>query len=806
MTSATPGVASDLFHKHHVSALIGPACAYSLHGVGRMAAYWNIPIVTGLGDGGEFKNKTDFPTLTRFAYCQCRLRKVFGSVFRHFGWSDLVVIYDMDDIHSDVLGNTLKVGLRKGGYYPYMIQFYESRRGEIENILLDASRKARVMLLILPGDILRLFMLAAHGLGFPQSGDYVFMDVQLFDFPGKYWGNHRWWVVNMSEEQYNFTWCGREANSPSAALSGFQRCLVNFFVGAFHDAVIRYGLALNETLTLGDDVTEGRTVTRRMWDLTLQGVTGDVIIDDNGDRDTNFAIQDMNMTTGEFQIVAHYWGANPGYTPVEGRTIHWPGPLNRAPPNAPRCGFTGQAPVCQEEEGIPTYQVIIVSLLAVLVMGLIVAFLLYRRISWERDLRNMAWRIQLADIHFHSVRVGSLKVSRVELEDGDNDEDDAMTRQCFTQVGVYQGNSVAVKKTQLEKLDLTRKVLLEIKTMRDIHHDNLTRFVGACVEPGQIYVVTEYCAKGSLQDVLLNDSIKLDWTFRVSLLKDIAKGMAYLHQSPVHHHGNLRSSNCVVDRRFNLKVTDFGLPSFKRPQVVGGTDDDQHGKLEKLLWMAPEHLAKVRAAGYRVTGASQKGDVYSYGIILEEVTLRSLPFEICRGIMDVEDILDRVIKRQSPPFRPKVREGEAPQAVLTLMEQCWKDDPEMRPSFETVLKAIKAVTSGKDANLVEALITRLEEYASNLEDVVEERTKELIDEKKKSEMLLYQILPRSVAEQLKRGQQVVPEAYDSVTIYFSDIVGFTAMSAASTPMQVVEVLNDLYSEFDSIIDAHDVYK
>nr|KAG5686052.1 hypothetical protein BaRGS_028430 [Batillaria attramentaria] len=316
------GVASDLFHKHHVSALIGPACAYSLHGVGRLAAYWNIPIVTGLGDGGEFKNKTDFPTLTRFAYCQCRLRKVFGSVFRHFAWSDLVVIYDMDDIHSDVLGNTLKVGLRKGGYYPYMIQFYESRRGEIENILLDASRKARVLLLILPGDILRLFMLAAHGLGFPQSGDYVFMDVQLFDFPGKYWGNHRWWrgddnddhareaydallrislyqsegeewetfsrrVVNMSEEQYNFTFGSEE---------------VNFFVGAFHDAVIRYGLALNETLTLGDDVTEGRTVTRRMWDLTLQGVTGDVIIDDNGDRDTNFAIQDMNMTTGEFQL------------------------------------------------------------------------------------------------------------------------------------------------------------------------------------------------------------------------------------------------------------------------------------------------------------------------------------------------------------------------------------------------------------------------------------------------------------------------------------------------------------------------
>lgn len=50
--------------------------------------------------------------------------------------------------------------------------------------------------------------------------------------------------------------------------------------------------------------------------------------------------------------------------------------------------------------------------------------------------------------------------------------------------------------------------------------------------------------------------------------------------------------------------------------------------------------------------------------------------------------------------------------------------------------------SNRDVNLVDTLIKRLEEYASNLEDVVEERTLELIEEKKKSEMLLYQILPR----------------------------------------------------------------
>ncbi|XP_078694731.1 retinal guanylyl cyclase 2-like [Branchiostoma floridae x Branchiostoma belcheri] len=352
----------------------------------------------------------------------------------------------------------------------------------------------------------------------------------------------------------------------------------------------------------------------------------------------------------------------------------------------------------------------------------------------------------------------------------------------------------------LRDLGANSRVMKVLKQMRDLHSENLNPFMGCYTEPGNQGIVTEHCSRGSLEDLIRNEEMQLDWVVKQSLLTDLVRGMKYLHNSPIQVHGRLNSRNCLIDSRFVLKISDYGLPDLLATQKESRKEQKEtESRAKDLLWTAPELLRDpvLRKAG------TQKGDVYSFAIICQEIILRGPPF--CMLSLSAQEIIAKV-KKPPPLCRPSVTASSAPQDFINMMKQCWTELPDMRTDFNQLYEELKIINKGNKINIVDNMFKMLEQYSSNLEDMIQERTKALDEEKKKTEELLSQMLPSSVADNLKRGLPVKPEAFTETTIYFSDIVGFTTISAMSEPMQVVDLLNDLYTTFDDVIRNYDVYK
>ncbi|KAH8380698.1 hypothetical protein KR009_007840 [Drosophila setifemur] len=373
----------------------------------------------------------------------------------------------------------------------------------------------------------------------------------------------------------------------------------------------------------------------------------------------------------------------------------------------------------------------------------------------------------------------------------------------------YNGDLVQLKEVHMNGSAELRSKAMDLLVMaHGLRHENINPLMGWLSDPNRTAMVFDYCSRGSLQDVLIMDEIKLDWSFRLSLLTDLVRGMRYLHSSPLRVHGALTSRNCVVDARWVLKITDYGLSSFYESQGL----PPMPRNAKQLLWTAPELLRSMKQHQQqhhhqyqhgRVQLGTQPGDVYSFGIIMQEVVVRGEPY--CMLSLAPEDIIAK-IKKPPPLIRPSVSKGAAPPEAINIMRQCWAEQPDMRPDFNSVYERFKMLNHGRKVNFVDTMFQMLEKYSNNLEELIRERTEQLDIERKKTEQLLNRMLPSSVAEKLKMGLGVDPEEFSDVTIYFSDIVGFTTIAAHCSPVQVVDLLNDLYTIFDATINAYNVYK
>ena len=171
----------------------------------------------------------------------------------------------------------------------------------------------------------------------------------------------------------------------------------------------------------------------------------------------------------------------------------------------------------------------------------------------------------------------------------------------------------------------------EVAMLKTLCHPNIVQFIGACCDP--ICLITEYCHKGNLFDVLQNAPSSLEWSLVLKLATDAARGMAFLHaHKPVIIHRDLKSLNLLVSDRWTLKVSDFGLSRFKAASVMTG----QCGTYQ---WMAPEVIASqhynekaVRGGGEWVCRGGSGGGALAVALTLSRALDSSTPILLfCRS-------------------------------------------------------------------------------------------------------------------------------------------------------------------------------
>ncbi|XP_044015462.1 guanylate cyclase 32E-like isoform X2 [Aphidius gifuensis] len=838
-------VTADFWTKN-VSAYIGPqeTCVHE----GRMAAAFNLPMISYFCMHRETSNKAEFPTFARTKPSDTQISKSVASVLLAFNWTKITFVHinnsdtefnnKMLTVSTAILETCETFGIIVNHHKRWSESYHTERMiNPFHDIVESTYIETRIYVILGNYDEHMGLLMALDQKKLLDNGEYwvVGVDIEQYDKnrPDKYlhglleentnpsllraYESYFSIVGSATDYSDNFTNIINEYRkkppfnfiNPIENYGGVVQIVPETIY--LYDAVHLYAKSLLSALSEGRDPRDGRKMLAGLYGTHYRSAMGYLVyMDKNGDAEANYTLiaLENNPDKGHgLYPIGHFVGKEeitnlPKLRLV--KKISWP---DGAPPIAePFCGYHGEKCNCEIIGGIAG---------GFLLILMAIVLVLYRNWRYEQELDSLLWKVNYKDIQIkeekeETVQNDAIQKSNIkpvvrtsQVSLSSNPDADFRYSMIYTQIGFYRGRMFAIKNVRKKSIEITREMKKELKVMRDLRHDNLNAFVGACTDPPNICIVVEYCSRGSLKDIIENEDMKLDNMFMASLVGDVIRGMMFLHESVIKYHGNLTSSNCLVDSRWVVKIADFGLREFKRDAEC--KSEDILKKYQCLLYRAPE-LLRTRMDEPN-TREYQKSDVYSFSLVLYELHGRHGPFGVTQ--LTSSEILKRII--DSGPdidlFRPPLDQLEnCFDFVRDCLVECWSEDPENRPDFKIIRNKLRPLRKGMKPNIFDNMMAMMEKYANNLEALVDERTDQLNEEKKKTDALLYEMLPRFVAEQLKRGHKVEAECFDCVTIYFSDIVGFTSMSAESTPLQVVDFLNDLYTCFDSTIENYDVYK
>uniref|UniRef100_A0A7S0MUX4 guanylate cyclase n=1 Tax=Pyramimonas obovata TaxID=1411642 RepID=A0A7S0MUX4_9CHLO len=321
----------------------------------------------------------------------------------------------------------------------------------------------------------------------------------------------------------------------------------------------------------------------------------------------------------------------------------------------------------------------------------------------------------------------------------------------------HRARGSSLFKMDLMSAPIKSSLMTEMESVLRLRHNNLIQYYGYAISPTFKPVLVYEYVEGSLQQIIHNPTIMLDQEILMSITKNIANVMRYLHShSPVVVHGNLISSSILVDSNLNIKVADLvkcgRRPStYNPPEVASGAQPDT------------------------------KSDVWFFGLLLYELFTRKAPFE---SIMSARDEMSR--RGSQPPAQVELpilhlTDMTCSSAVVrNICRSCQAVDPQARPTFQEITKQLSQLRSSTLATKMNQLLEK--------------------------NRLLHDILPEHVAAPLSSGRKVKPEVYEDVTLFFSDIVGFTTISQKLQPIEVMNLLDRLYGRFDGLTKKHELFK
>lgn len=312
------------------------------------------------------------------------------------------------------------------------------------------------------------------------------------------------------------------------------------------------------------------------------------------------------------------------------------------------------------------------------------------------------------------------------------------------------------------------RYLARIRRRMALHHGNIIPILGVSRgEYGQEAIaIMPRMEAGTIADLLASQTYVIDTLATISIASDIANAQHFFHScEPPVIGKNIKPHHLFLDDSLRTLI---GI-SFRPPNT-------------QSLWAPPEVLRGE-------TPWTQAADVYAFSMLLYTLLHRHPPFkgrksaELLGAIADADE--DTMLDA-----RPPVR-GDSP--LHELMRRCWAQHPLNRPSFADIkanLAQMRGTGKGPRPSFSVNNSTDLASFMGPQRDPG----------------LLEGMFPPHVLRLLKAGLPVPPEKFSDVTIFFSDVVGFTSLSSILPPEQVQNLLDRLYTPLDLLTDKWQVHK